>query len=273
MKSNRISNARRPTWIARRGEPARRDRQRAVPPMVEGRRQRRPDLAHDLDPAVQRRDGRLPVAPRQLGPGAAQDRVRVVDGHPSTSARRAIELGDPFPQPIEMLGVVIAAGLADPPGRLVARAGRAPTTRRSSASGRRWPGPRRRPMAGRAIASRNAAFSASMSTSWPSYVPAPSRSSWTSASASHVPRWATTSRTVHVRIAVVAGFEALLGRQPAHELEQLVPALALGVDLGGDTDGPCGGSAASAVGSLTARSRSRPRAGRPASSQSSSPPE
>ena len=42
--------------------------QRHVPPVVERRRQSEPDLADDLDPPVQGRDGRLPVPPGQLGP-------------------------------------------------------------------------------------------------------------------------------------------------------------------------------------------------------------
>jgi hypothetical protein len=68
------------------------------------------------------------------------------------------------------------------------------------------------------------------------------------ASASHVPRCATTSRTVQSGIALVAGLEALLGRQGSNEVDDLVPPTPFRLDLrgvgwsgGGATPGSAGG--------------------------------
>ena len=63
----------------------------------------------------QSRHGSSGQAPR----GSPADPSPLI-GRP-TRTRRAMQLGDPLPQAAEVLGVVVAARLADPPGRLFGR--------------------------------------------------------------------------------------------------------------------------------------------------------
>jgi hypothetical protein len=68
----------------RRGQAARADVQRHVPPVVEGRGERQAHLSDDLRPHVDGGDGRSPVLPRELRPGVHGCRHgcrRQVGGH------------------------------------------------------------------------------------------------------------------------------------------------------------------------------------------------
>ena len=252
-----------------RGEPAWCHGQRAVPPMVEGRRQRRPDLAHDLDPAVQRRDGRLPVAPRQLGPRrrASGPRRQVI-----VHLRAARDqLVDPFPQPIEMLGVVIAAGLADPPGCLVAGPIEAPPFGDHPRPAGLRLDPRDIPWltVHRLEESRVQRVDVDvMARVGPGTQPLELHLGLGLPGAevgdhvAHRPR----------RIPVVTRFEPLVGGQAAHQLDQLVPAVPLGVDLGRER--VVRRRLVEVGGRLAHEALPKaPSSGYPASSQSSSPPE
>ena len=218
----------------RRRQAPRRHVQRDVPPVVERRREGQPHLADDLGPHVQRGDRGLPVPPRQLrprtvggrrGPGIRSSDEPPRDRRVPPSCRQPAsgcdtsfdQLGDPLPEAIEVLGVVVAAGLADPPGRLVGRFAQRRTTPRPSgvrpalawtqATSQGWP----------AMAARNAALSASMSTSWPSYVPGADPLELDLRLGEPRAEVGDDVADGPVRVAVVAGLEALLGRQRPDE--------------------------------------------------------
>ena len=72
-----------------------------------------------------------------------------------------------------------------------------------------------------------------MSMSWPSYVPALMRSNWTCGLGQ--PRADVRDEVADrpVRVAVVARAHALIGRQRPDQPDELVPARAFGLDLGG----------------------------------------
>ena len=110
----------------RRREPARRDAERGVPPVVLGRRQRERGLPDDLRPHVERAVRRPPGVERQLRPAA--HRLPVVRGHRGAPPRAAVSAGgsrtDQRPR---------RALRAAPPGPAPRASGRAATGSRARA--------------------------------------------------------------------------------------------------------------------------------------------
>ena len=117
---------------------------------------------------------------------------RVPRVHPGVRAQ-VDELGRPRPQGIEVLAIVLCAGLAGPTGwpRSIARPCR--TRLRASTRGRPWLVTRRDPRAGSCGRPGISALRRSMSKSWGSYIRVAIFRSSDLASACHHPRCATRS--------------------------------------------------------------------------------
>ena len=127
---------------------------------------------------------------------------------------------------------MLRAGLPDPPRGLIgpiqvrvpldAASGCGPKWACTQATAQGWP----------LMLAKKTAFMASMSMSWPSYVPTSRRSSWTWASASQVPRWTQrpgrgwTSRDP--RSSPVSCTSSGVSRRT---VPVMVPARALGLDV------------------------------------------